>query len=448
MPEKDFRTIPKVDAVVAQIDVPECCEDFKIRTVREVLAMVRSQIAAGKLDSSPDAEALAEQCRGIIAGQINGSLQPVINASGVIVYTNLGRAPLAEEALNAVVTAARGYCDLEFDLDSGERGSRQQHISPITRAAFGAEDALVVNNNAAAVMLVLASLASSRQVIVSRGELVEIGGSFRMPDVMTLSGAGLKEVGTTNKTRVADYEAAITADTALIMKVHRSNFSIEGFSEEAGLKELSALARRHKIPFYIDMGSGVPFDLADVGIRHEWTIAECLEYADVVSFSGDKVLGGPQCGIILGKSELLRRMAQHPLHRAVRVDKLTIAALNATLRLMLGGRLDAIPVQAMLQEAPQAVRKRCEKLAAGLGPEAEIVATKAVVGGGTAPGKEIDSFGVRITSPRAVELQVRLRTGRPAVVCRIEDDRLTFDLKTVRDAEIMPLAERIREVLG
>jgi L-seryl-tRNA(Ser) seleniumtransferase len=339
---------------------------------------------------------------------------------------------------------------LEYNLAEGKRGSRQEHIRILTKACFGAEDALVVNNNAAAVMLVLASLAHGNEVIISRGELVEIGGSFRMPEVMAISGAVMKEVGTTNKTRISDYKNAVTDRTGLIMKVHRSNFSIVGFTDEVGIDELACLSRDLGKPLFVDMGSGVPFDLGAWGIQGEWTISMCLQQgADIVSFSGDKVLGGPQAGIILGKTDLIEKMARHPLHRAIRIDKLTIAALGATLRLLVQGKTDRIPVLRMITEPILDVKKRAQRLMRLIKIKgARIIPTKAVIGGGSAPTKSFPSYGVFVRTPQAQEAHIRLRACRPAVLCRIEEDRLTFDLKSVDQQEIGVLARHINEVLS
>jgi L-seryl-tRNA(Ser) seleniumtransferase len=379
---------------------------------------------------------------------MDSGLRQVINAAGVVVHTNLGRAPLAREAVKAMVLAAESYSNLEYDLEQGGRGSRQNHIRPITRACFGAEDALVVNNNAAAVLLILNTLAKGREVIISRGELVEIGGSFRMPEVMALSGALMKEVGTTNKTKLDDYRRAVSDNTGLIIKVHRSNFSIMGFTEEVEIRELSGLSRELGIPFYVDMGSGVPFDLAPVGIKDEWTIPLCLTHSDVLSFSGDKVLGGPQAGIILGKSDQIGKMAKNPLHRALRMDKLSIATLNATLGLLSRGRVMDIPVLRMIMESPEDVKRRAKRLKALLkGIDADIVPTQAVIGGGSAPTKSFPSYGVLVICQKATNVHARLRKGAPAVVARIDEDRIIFDMKAVDGPLIPELAEKIRETL-
>lgn len=445
-----YRTIPKVDVVLAESALSGLpySQDMVKRAVQKELAGIREAIASGNLERSPGAPQVAERVARDVESVMESGLRQVINAAGVVVHTNLGRAPLADEAVEAMVLAARSYSNLEYDLEQGGRGSRQNHIRPVTRACFGAEDALVVNNNAAAVMLVLNTLAKGREVIVSRGELVEIGGSFRVPEVMDMSGALMKEVGATNKTKLDDYRRAISDNTGLIIKVHRSNFSIVGFTEETDIRELSGLSRELGIPFYVDMGSGVPFDLSSSGIRDEWTIPSCLASADVVSFSGDKVLGGPQAGIILGKSELVEKMAKNPMHRAVRIDKLAIAALGTTLRLLSKGRRMDIPVLRMITEASEETLSRAKKLRSllkGLG--ASVVPTLAVIGGGSAPTKSFPSHGVSIAIQKAAAVHAQLRRGAPAVVARIEDDMLIFDMKAVDVSVIPVLAEKIREAL-
>ncbi len=447
---KAYRTIPKVDVILNEPVVrglsysPELIK----RAVQEAIEKIRASIAAGEVQESPDAAAVAARVAGELTSVLESGLRSVINAAGVVVYTNLGRAPLCAEAIEAMVMTAKGYSDLEYDLGQGKRGSRQNHIRPITRCAFGAEDALVVNNNAAAVLLILSTLAQGKEVIVSRGELVEIGGSFRMPEVMTMSGAIMKEVGATNKTRISDYRGAITDNTGLIIKVHRSNFSIVGFAEEVEIKELADLSHEFGIPLYVDMGSGIPFDLGPYGISDEWTIPGCLEYADVLSFSGDKVLGGPQAGIILGRADLVERMAKNPLHRALRIDKLGIAALSTTLRLLARGRHMEIPVLKMICEGVDEVKERAEKLKGLITrAQAEIIPTRAVIGGGSAPTKSFPSCGVVVQVKNASTVHARLRRGEPAVVSRIEEDRLIFDMKTVEASQIEVLADTINKAL-
>jgi L-seryl-tRNA(Ser) seleniumtransferase len=446
-----YRTIPKMDVILGEPALSGLAYSQEVikRAVQQKIARIREAIASGSTAESPGALQVAEQVARELGSVMESGLRQVINAAGVVVHTNLGRAPLAREAVDAMAEAAAGYSNLEYDLEQGGRGSRQSHIRPITRVCFGAEDALVVNNNAAAVLLILNTLAKGREVIVSRGELVEIGGSFRMPEVMAMSGAIMKEVGATNKTRLDDYRQAVTDLTGLIIKVHRSNFSIVGFTEEPEMGELSGLSRELGIPFYIDMGSGVPFDLSDAGIPDEWTIPGCLKHADVISFSGDKVIGGPQAGIILGNATLIGDMARNPMHRALRIDKLAIAALSKTLSLLSKGRFMDIPVLRMILETPEEVQARAaelEGLLADLG--AEVIPTQAVIGGGSAPTKSFTSYGVLITSPKAVSIHSRLRKGTPAVVARIEEDRLVFDMKAVDPSLIPALAGRIREAFG
>jgi L-seryl-tRNA(Ser) seleniumtransferase len=445
---KAYRSIPKVDVVLNEPVLQELqyLPELKKRAVGEEIDKIRASITSGGIDKSPDAAAVAERVAKTVSSIMDSGLKHVINAAGVIVYTNLGRAPLSSEAVDAMVSVAEGYSDLEFNLEQGSRGSRQNHIRPITRYCFGAEDALVVNNNAAAVMLVLSTLAKGKEVIVSRGELVEIGGSFRMPEVMAMSGAVMKEVGSTNKTKLSDYRNAISDNTALIIKVHRSNFSIVGFAEEVEIKELSGLCREMDIPLFVDMGSGIPFDLGFAGIHNEWTIPGCLEYSDVLSFSGDKVLGGPQAGIILGRSDLIENMAQNPLHRALRIDKLAIASLSSTLRLLAKGKHMEIPVLRMICEPIENVRERAEQLKGLIKKvKAEIIPVRAVVGGGSAPTQSFESFGVLVTTEKASNVHARLRKADPAVVARIEDDRLIFDMKTVDASQIEVLADKINE---
>ncbi|MEI6154047.1 MAG: L-seryl-tRNA(Sec) selenium transferase [Deltaproteobacteria bacterium] len=448
MEKKDaFRTIPKMDIILGR-DELTCLplrQEMIKKAVEDELGLLRDSIKRGEIEKSPSAQEIAFSVAAFLTELIETGIKPMINATGVMVYTNLGRAPLSTFALMAMIDAG-GYSDLEYNVKEGSRGSRQDHIKEIARAVFGVEDAIAVNNNAAAVMLVLASLAGGKEVIVSRGELVEIGGSFRMPDVMTLSGAMLKEVGTTNKTRLSDYEAAINENTGLIMKVHRSNFALIGFTDEAEIKELAVLAHSRGVPFYVDMGSGIPFDLSPFGIHGEWTVPSCLaDGADIVSFSGDKVLSGPQAGIILGRKSLISRMSKHPLHRAVRIDKFSLAALVETLKLLGMEMYEELPVLRMITEDSADVRKRALRLKRRLKTGSTIIGTKAVIGGGAAPTSSIPSFAVVVSVSDSVAAHSRLR--EEGIVCRIEDDRLIFDMKTVSEEELKDAAERINNAL-
>ena len=445
--KETFRTIPKMDVILGRDELaglPLRQEIIKT-AAEEVLALLRDSIKRGEIEKSPSAKEIALKVAVSLTELMETGIRPMINATGVMVYTNLGRAPLSTFALMAMLDAG-GYSDLEYNVKEGSRGSRQDHIKGIARAVFGVEDAIAVNNNAAAVMLVLASLAAGKEVIVSRGELVEIGGSFRMPEVMALSGAMLKEVGTTNKTRMSDYEAAINENTGLIMKVHRSNFALIGFTDEAEIKELAALAHSRGLPFYVDMGSGIPFDLSPFGIHGEWTVPSCLsDGADIVSFSGDKVLSGPQAGIILGRKSLISRMSKHPLHRAVRIDKFSLAALVETLKLLGMEMYEELPVLRMITEDSADVRKRALRLKRRLKTGSTIIGTKAVIGGGAAPTSSIPSFAVEVSVSDSVAAHARLR--EKGIVCRIEDDRLIFDMKTVSEEELKDGAERINNAL-
>jgi L-seryl-tRNA(Ser) seleniumtransferase len=377
------------------------------------------------------------------------SLQRVINATGVVLHTNLGRAPLAQEAIDAMQVAASGYTNLEYDLDEGARGSRYAHCVALLCELTGAEDALVVNNNAAAVVLALNTLAVGRSVVISRGELVEIGGSFRIPDIMERSGARLLEVGTTNRTHAADYEAAFDkADVGAVMKVHRSNFAMEGFVAEVDTLALARLAGQRKVPFVHDLGSGLLIALDDIGLTGEPTAADVVRQgASVVTMSGDKLLGGPQAGIIVGARAVVAGLRGNPLLRALRVDKFTIAALEATLALYRdpARALTRVPILAMLARSLDDLRARAESLRKRLPDGFSVVDTEASVGGGAFPNARIPSVGLAFArEPQALEQ--RLRAGRPPVIARIADGRLLLDLRTVQSDD--ELADAVRSALA
>jgi len=387
--------------------------------IREQLAAERSSAAVG---DGERLEAVAE----LLAAWTAPRLRPVINGTGVVLHTNLGRAPISGEAAAAAAALAAGYSNLELDLESGRRGDRSSAVAPLLTRLTGAEAALVVNNNAAAVLLMLTALARGREVVVSRGQQVEIGGSFRMPDVMRLSGARMVEVGTTNRTRAADYEEAAGERTAALLRVHTSNFRVTGFTESAPLAELSAVARRRRVLLLDDLGSGALDPVAD-----EPLVAEAVGLADVVTFSGDKLLGGPQAGIALGRADPIRRMAKHPLARAVRADKMTLAALEVTLRERLLGR--GSPVARMLATGVDELRRRAGYLMVRLaerGIECERVEGASAVGGGSVPGHELPTVLLALPGP-ASRLASALRHGEPPVLARIEADRCCVDLRTV-----------------
>ncbi|HVV83442.1 MAG TPA: L-seryl-tRNA(Sec) selenium transferase, partial [Kofleriaceae bacterium] len=379
-------------------------------------------------------------------------LRRVINATGVVVHTNLGRAPLAPAALDAVVDVARGHANLEYDLARGERGHRHVHVEELVRALTGAEAACVVNNNAAATVLALAALAAGREVIVSRGELVEIGGSFRIPDILRLSGCTLVEVGTTNKTRLADYAAAIGPSTATLLKVHRSNFAVVGFTEEAGAAEVAALARARGLTSMFDLGSGALLSRADqraLGLPEEPPVAEAIAAGlDVVCCSGDKLLGGPQAGLLAGRAAAIAAIARHPLMRAVRPDKLTLAALTATLALYRDGRARDVPVIARLAADATSLRARADALASRLRAPAGVTIAVApcvsAVGGGALPLASLPSFAVTLTGgpggPGATALEAALRAAPVPVIARLEDGRVWLDVRTIADDEVADVA--------
>ena len=418
-----LRDLPSVDELARRSDDP-----LAVEAARKVVARAREQIQRG--DDPGD---LGAQLQAELTSARAPHLRRVINATGVIVHTNLGRAPLAEAALDRVREIARGYSNLEYDLAAGGRGSRQDHVAGILRRLTGAEAGLVVNNNAAAVMLALAALAEGREVLVSRGELIEIGDGFRIPDVLERSGAHLLEVGTTNRTRAADYETAIGPETAVLLRVHQSNFRVIGFTERPSLQELADVARRHGLPLVDDLGSGA---LTDIG-EEPTARASLAAGADLVCFSGDKLLGGPQAGIVVGRADLVEQLRRHPLQRALRADKLTLAALEETLALAVDAP-DEIPVLRMLREPVETVRARAERLASALGGEVEETVARA--GGGSLPLTELPSFACGVEE----ELAGKLRTGDPPVIAVVRDGRTLLDCRTLTDSEAGEVAEAVR----
>ncbi len=422
----ELRDLPSVDELARTADDP-----LAVDAAREVLAEAR--IAIGRGDDPGDLELKLRQR---VDAARRPTLRRVLNATGVIVHTNLGRAPLPAAAAARVAELAQGYSNLELDLTSGARGSRQDHVAAILRRLTGAEAALVVNNNAAALLLALAALAERRDVIVSRGELIEIGDGFRIPEVLARSGATLVEVGTTNRTSAADYEQAVRDETALLLRVHQSNFRVVGFAAQPTLPELAAVARRHDVPLVDDLGSGAFVTLGDEPTARDSLAAG----ADLVCFSGDKLLGGPQAGIVVGRADLVERLRRHPLHRAVRIDKLGLAALEGTLLVYLEPEraLREVPVLRMINESDDAVRGRAEWLAAAVGGEVEP--TVARVGGGALPLAELPSFACAVDE-RLAEL---VRHGDPPVVGVVRDGRLLLDCRTLADDEIEAVAAVVR----
>jgi L-seryl-tRNA(Ser) seleniumtransferase len=425
--DEALRRLPSVDRLLGDERLAAEPRALAVPAVRAALERAREEIRAGRDPGDLVARALAE-----VSSLRTPSLRRVLNATGVVVHTNLGRAPLAEAALARVLEAGAAYSSLELDLTSGTRGSRQDHVARLLRTLTGAEAALVVNNNAAAVLLALAALAEGREVVVSRGELVEIGDGFRIPDVLARSGARLVEVGSTNRTRAADYERAIGPETAVILRVHPSNFRVVGFTERPALGSLAALAKRFGVPLVDDLGSG-----AFVELEGEPPVAASLAAgADLVCFSGDKLLGGPQAGILAGRAELVERLRRHPLQRALRADKLTLAALEGTLALYLDPERAAaeIPVLRMLREPAEAVRERAERLSEAVGGEVE--GTIARVGGGAMPLVELESYACAVEE----RLAALLRAGDPPVVAVVRDGHTLLDCRTLTDAEAAEVA--------
>jgi L-seryl-tRNA(Ser) seleniumtransferase len=428
-----LRDLPSVDELARSVGDP-----LAVDAARSVLERAREQIRAGAEPGD-----LAARLRAELEDARRPRLRRALNATGVIVHTNLGRAPLPEAALERIREVARGYSNLEYDLAEGARGSRQDHLAALLRRLTAAEAALVVNNNAAAVLLALAALAEGREVLVSRGELIEIGDGFRIPEVLARSGARLVEVGTTNRTRAADYERAIGPDTALLLRVHQSNFRVVGFAEQPATAELAALAARHDLPLVDDLGSGVLGNTVLLGDEPS-ARAALADGADLVCFSGDKLLGGPQAGIVVGRAELVERLRRHPLQRALRADKLTLAALEGTLALYLEPEraLREVPVLRMVAEPLEDVRRRAERLATLSGGTVEE--TVARVGGGALPLTELPSFACAVEE----ELAAPLRLGDPPVVAVVRDGRTLLDCRTLADAELDEAAAAIIRARG
>jgi L-seryl-tRNA(Ser) seleniumtransferase len=455
-----LRNLPSIDRLLGLPPARRLIEQFgrplATEALRAALDETRQQVLDGSQAAIPAAERVVEHAHGTLEAWTTPTLRRVINATGVIVHTNLGRAPLPDAALDALAEVGGGYSTLEFDLDSGTRGSRSVHAETLLKRVCGAEAALVVNNNAAAVLLTLTALAGrtrdnpdGRGVIVSRGQLVEIGGGFRMPDVMAESGARLVEVGTTNRTHLRDYEQAIDESAALILRAHRSNFDIIGFTTEPALEELASTAHQHGLLCVDDIGSGALFDTAQFGLRPEPTVQASLAAgADVVMFSGDKLLGGPQAGILVGKAEVISTLRQHPLARAIRPDKLCLAALSATLLHYLKGEaLDKVPVWQMISTPVNSLDARAQRWAKALaqtGLSCEVIDGQSVVGGGSLPGETLPSrlVSIRVPSPDAAARH--LRGCQPPVIVRREDDRLVADPRTVLDRDEQELLAALK----
>ena len=403
-----------------------------LEAIRASVEVVRQQVLDGSQKTLPDRIGLVEHARTTLRQWTTPTLLPVINATGVILHTNLGRAPLSAAAVQYVEAIGRGYSNLEFDLASGKRGSRLTHAERILQRLTGAEAAMVVNNNAAAVLLLLSALANRQRVVIARSQLVEIGGGFRIPDVMRQSGAKLVEVGTTNRIHLSDYAEALDEPAALVMIVHRSNFKIIGFTEEPPLEEIANLSRQRGVILVDDLGSGVLLPTERYGLAHEPTIQECLAAgAELVCFSGDKLLGGPQAGILLGRADLIARLRKHPLARAVRADKTTLAALSATLLHYLRDEAERdIPVWRMIASTPEQIKGRAESWAARL-HQGQVVASQSTVGGGSLPGETLPTWVLALAVKSPDRVLERLRAAQPPVIARTENDCILLDPRTV-----------------
>lgn len=439
MSHPELRKLPSVDRLLHQSAIVAARTQFSHELVVDAARSLLEESRAAIIDQGqpcPAPDELAQTLLARLHAATQPTLQPLINASGVIIHTNLGRAPLSEDAQRAMLLASEGYSNLEYDLAAGRRGSRYLHAVALLRRLTGAEDALVVNNNAGAVLLCLMALAHGRQVIISRGQLVEIGGGFRIPDVLLASGARLVEVGATNRTHLADYQRAIGPETAALLRVHSSNFRQIGFTAEVSLAELAALGRQHELPLIDDLGSGTLLDTERYGLAREPRVQESVQAgATLVTFSGDKLLGGPQAGLIVGRAEEIARLRQHPLTRALRVDKTTLAALAATLGHYLAGQAEQqIPVWRMIAAREEALAARAAGWAARLteaGLAARVQPGASTVGGGALPGETLPTCLLALPGLPADRMAARLRAGWPAVVARIVDDALCFDPRTV-----------------
>ncbi len=434
-----FRNIPSVDSVMGSQSLADLVSlyrrDWMVGLVRQALEQARGQVRQGA--SAPLLEDVAETVRRAVDDVVRPSPQPVINATGVIVHTNLGRAPLSRAATEAATAAALGYSDLEIDLDTGRRGSRQAQLQGVLRQLTGAEAALVVNNNASALLLGLSALAVGKEVVVSRGEAVEIGGGFRIPDVLRQSGAVLVDVGTTNRTYARDYEDAMTDNTGAFLKAHASNFRVEGFTAEVGAQELVELGRQQGVPVLHDVGSGALLETEKYGLAHEPTPQESIAAGvGLVFFSGDKLLGGPQAGIVVGQRELVQRLERHPLARAVRIDKMSLASLTVTLVHYLHQEAEReIPVWRMISTPAEAIKQRALGWRATLEGPSEVEASRSAIGGGSLPGETLPSWVLALPGDKVAggpqAIMRRLRENHRPIIGRVENDQVLLDPRTV-----------------
>lgn len=446
----DLRNLPSVDKLASHPQIIQLIETHGRKQVIAAIQATLEQIRQHPEDETGtiSEEEIAARSSLVIGAQSTPTLVRVINASGVVLHTNLGRSPLCRSALTAIESAASGYATLEYELDKGKRGSRSVHATNLLTRLTGAEDALVVNNNAAAVLLCLSALANRRVVVISRSQLVEIGGGFRIPDVMKQSGARLVEVGTTNRVNLADYETALQAGAALMMRAHSSNFKLVGFTTQPTLAELATLAHQYDVPLLDDLGSGAMLDTARFGLAQEPMVQESLAAgADLVCFSGDKLLGGPQAGIILGKADLVAKVKRHPLARAVRADKLCLAALSATLQHYLRGDAEReIPVWRMISSTTEGIKQRAENWQRSIGM-GEVLAERSTIGGGSLPEETLPTFVLALALPKIDAFAKRLRLAQPAIIGRVQGRRLLLDPRTVLEEEDAQLIQAVKTQL-
>jgi len=463
----NLRNIPSIDELLARQEIQSKLSlyrrEFIVDVLRQAVNELREELRKTKqtFDKEQISRLILQKTETILTAAAKGSLNRVINGTGVVLHTNLGRAPLSDRAFQYMQAAAQKYNDLEFDLPSGARGSRYAHVEDLLIRLTGAEGALVVNNNAAEVMLALSTMAQGREVIVSRGQLIEIGGAFRIPEVMKASGAKLVEVGTTNRTYLRDYEAVINEETALLFSAHTSNYKIMGFSAEVGLDELAGLGQARDIPVMHDLGSGILVDLGDWGLADEPTVQACIKTgADIVTFSGDKLLGGPQAGIILGKKKYIEQMKKNQLTRALRVDKLTIAALEATLlEYLCGDPRQNVPVIKMLTTHPEQLREKADQLKELLEQKLtgnnhisklEVTALEDMVGGGAYPTYSLPGYGVKLAfSGKSLDTAAKeLRLTEPALLTRKQEDTMLISVRTLLPGDEKEAAQLLAQVLG
>ncbi len=445
-----LRNLPSVDQLLQSATdlIQTYGRPLTVDSLRQALDSARARLKADPAPAAPSIDILLAEAESLLHAWTKPTLLPVINATGVILHTNLGRAPLSKATVAAMSEAALSYSNLEFDLETGKRGSRLIHAESVLKKLTGAEAAVVVNNNASAVLLILSALANKRRVVISRTQLVEIGGGFRVPDVMKQSGAKLVEVGATNKVRIRDYEEALIEHAGLVMRAHRSNFKIVGFTEEPELKDIAKCAHDFGVPLVDDLGSGVFYDTAKYGLAHEPTIQESLAAgADVVCFSGDKLLGGPQAGIIIGKADLIAKIKKHPLARAVRADKTTLAGITATLLHYLKDEAEReIPIVKMMSQTAEQVKVRAEAWAGGLG-KGSVVSGESTVGGGSLPEESLPTFLLSLDVKSPDKFLKQLRENHPPIIARTENDKVLLDPRTVLPEQDDKLLEGLKKIL-